>query len=77
MKSFKIGDKVICYENGIVGNVITGIDLASSPDQSANALTPYGKYLLAFSRNHGITISEACEHPMVKARLNVFSATGR
>lgn len=68
----------IIFDEFLTGkNVMIGIDLASSPDRSANVRTPYGKYVLAFSKNHGLSISEAIEHPMVLARLDVFRAIGR
>ena len=39
-------------------------------------LNPYGEYLLKFAHNHGMTVDEAAKQPMVKARLEVFNATG-
>lgn len=39
-------------------------------------LNPYGEYLLKFAQNHGLTIEEAKEQPMVKARLHFFQETG-
>ena len=39
-------------------------------------LNPYGEYAVKFAENHGITINEAMQQPMVKARLEFFNATG-
>lgn len=39
-------------------------------------LNPAGKYAVEFAANHGLPIAEAMEQPMVKARFEVFYATG-
>lgn len=39
-------------------------------------LNPYGEYVLKFAKNHNISIAEAYEQPMVKARYRFFSETG-
>ena len=39
-------------------------------------LNPFGEYVLQFAENHGMTIDEAYEQPMVKARREFFSKTG-
>lgn len=39
-------------------------------------LNPAGEYAIKFAKNHCISIAEAMEHPMVKARFNVFNETG-
>lgn len=39
-------------------------------------LNPYGEYVIEFAHNHGLSIDEAYEHPMVKARKIFFEATG-
>ena len=43
---------------------------------TSSMLNPYGKYLLKFAQNHGLSVDEAVEHPMVKARLHFFNETG-
>ena len=45
-------------------------------DEMAELLNPYGKYLCEFAKNHNISIQEATEQPMVKARLDYFNKTG-
>lgn len=40
-------------------------------------LNPAGEYAIKFANNHGISIAEAMEQPMVKARFDVFNATGK
>lgn len=40
-------------------------------------LNPAGEYAVKFARNHGMTIEEALSHPMVQARFDFFSATGK
>lgn len=44
---------------------------------SSDLLNPAGKYAVKFARNHGMTIEEALSHPMVQARFDFFSATGK
>ncbi len=39
-------------------------------------LNPFGEYVIKFARNHGMSIEEAYEQPMVKARLHFFHETG-
>lgn len=39
-------------------------------------LNPYGEYAVKFAENHGMSIYEAMQQPMVKARLEFFNATG-
>ena len=46
-------------------------------DDTNSLLNPYGKYLTTFAHNHSISISEAAEQPMVKARLDFFNKTGK
>ena len=40
-------------------------------------LNPAGQYAVKFAQNHGMSINEAMEQPMVKARFEFFNATGR
>lgn len=47
------------------------------PVNEEKMLNPAGEYAVKFANNHGISISEAMEHPMVKARFNVFNETGK
>ena len=44
-------------------------------DEMAELLSPYGKYLCVFAKNHNISIQEATEQPMIKARLDYFNKT--
>lgn len=52
------------------------ITQVESLDDAQPLLNPYGEYAIKFAENHGMTINEALEHPMVKARLEYFNATG-
>lgn len=45
------------------------------PDEKL--LNQAGEYAVKFAENHGISISEAYEQPMVKARLEFFNQTGK
>ncbi len=56
--------------------VQTGVDMGASERGHTAMLNPYGEYVVAFARNHGISIAEAYEQPMVKARKVFFDATG-
>lgn len=46
---------------------------SEAPDKMFN---PAGEYAVTFARNHGMSIAVAMEHPMVKARFEVFNKTG-
>lgn len=70
-----------CIEDGrVIGFNRAGIKAESAIDvyekNSQKLLNPYGEYLLKFAKNHGITVSEASEHPTVKARYEYFVKTG-
>lgn len=45
-------------------------------DEVAELLNPYGEYLCKFAKNHNMSIQEATEQPIVKARLDYFNKTG-
>ena len=55
-------------DSGLESGIISGLE--------SKLLNPYGEYLLKFAENHGMSIDEAAEQPMVKARLAYFNATG-
>lgn len=67
----------IQVENDLGMPVQVGIDISHGNDCTGNLLNPYGEYVVNFARNHGLSISEAYEQPMVKARLDYFNQTGR
>lgn len=46
---------------------------SEAPDKILN---PAGEYAFTFARNHGMSLAAAMEHPMVKARFEVFNKTG-
>ena len=48
----------------------------SGKNSEENLLNPAGEYAIKFAKNHGISVAEAMEHPMVKARFEYFSQTG-
>ena len=122
---FSIGERVICSESGVIGDIVKfyrptaseeqimvrtldgrkyhapartwkpyqlgftadhlfidefttiGLDLAHGKDMTGNLLNPYGEYVVKFANNHGISIDEAHQHPMCKARLVYFNGTGK
>lgn len=77
---FYIGERVICSENGVVGDdefAMIGLDLAHGKDMTGGLLNPYGEYVIKFAENHGISIDAAYQHPTCKARLEYFNQTGR
>ena len=41
-----------------------------------NMINPSGEFSVTFAINHFISIAAAMEHPMVKARFEVFNKTG-
>lgn len=49
-------------------------DTACKSDEKL--LNPAGEYAAKFAKNHGMSIAEAMEQPMVKARFHVFNETG-
>lgn len=51
-------------------------DEANVNDETSELLNPYGKYLCEFAKNHNMSIEEATEQPIVKARLDYFNKTG-
>lgn len=56
-------------------NCESGIGYADEVSR-ATILNPYGEYVVKFAQNHGLTILEAVDEPMVKARKAFFEATG-
>lgn len=40
-------------------------------------LNPYGEYVVNFAKNHGISIDEAFNEPMVRARYDYYNMKGR
>lgn len=53
-----------------------GFEGEKAVDGDIKLLNPYGEYLVKFAQNHGMSISEAANQPMVKARLAFFNETG-
>ena len=54
---------------------IDGVEL--NTDLTNDKENPYFKYLKIFARNHGISLEEAVNRPMCKARLDFFNRTGK
>lgn len=48
----------------------------AAPQGNEKLLNPAGEYAVKFAENHGISIQEAMEQPMVKARMDFFNQTG-
>lgn len=70
-----------CCEDGrVIAFNRVGVKAESPIDEyresAQELLNPYGKYLLQFAENHNISVSEAAEHPMVRARYEYFCKTG-
>lgn len=55
---------------------LIGIDVSQTKDISQKILNPYGEYLCKFAENHGVSIVEAAEQLMLKARHGYFCKTG-
>lgn len=51
-------------------------EAVASSEASEKMLNPAGEYAVTFARNHGMSIAEAMEQSMVKARFEVFNKTG-
>lgn len=52
---------------------ITFIDTGTIlEDSDGSLLNEHGKYVVKYAKNHGISIAEAQEAPMVKAHLQYF-----
>lgn len=49
----------------------------ASDNADEKLLNPAGEYAVKFAENHGISVAEAMERPMVKARFVVFNQTGQ
>ena len=56
-------------------NCESGIGYADEVSR-ATILNPYGEYVVKFAQNHGLTILEAVDEPMLKAKKAFFEATG-
>ncbi len=50
---------------------------AVSGNADEKLLNPAGEYAVKFAENHGMSVSEAMEQPMVKARFDFFNQTGQ
>ena len=51
-------------------------NVAGDETQTKSVLNAYDQYLVDFAKNHNLTIEQAKEQPMVKARLKVFQDVG-
>ena len=63
-------------ENGKLQAELAEYKQKELKERQERILNPAGEYAVKFARNHGITIEKAMEEPMVKARFEVFNATG-
>lgn len=50
---------------------------AASDNADKKMLNPAGEYAAKFAENHRMSISDALEHPMVKAGMDFFNQTGK
>lgn len=48
----------------------------AAAESEEKLLNPAGEYAVKFAKNHGMSIQEALEHPMVKARFEAFASAG-
>lgn len=51
--------------------------VAANSNLDEKLLNPAGEYAVKFAENHGMSISDALEQPMVKARLKFFNQIGK
>lgn len=73
-----IDDVVSGIEQAFISNLNNRLDgVAQMVREGHLRVNPYDEYVSQFSKNHNITISEAMKHPMCKARLEYFNATGK
>lgn len=49
----------------------------ASDNADEKLLNPAGEYAVKFAENHGISVAEAMERPIVKARFDFFNQTGQ
>lgn len=49
---------------------------AASDNTDEKLLNPVGEYAAKFAENHGMSVADALEQPMVKARMEFFNQTG-
>lgn len=49
---------------------------ATAGNADEKLLNPAGEYTVKFAENHGMSVSDAMEQPMVKARMDFFNQTG-
>ncbi len=54
-----------------------GFNLSFVPDFTEELLNPYGRYVVSMAKNHGISVDEAIQKPICKARLEYFNKTGQ
>lgn len=57
--------------------IIKARELIGENTTTESLLNPYGDYVVKFAKNHDISIDEAYQHPICKARLEYFNQTGR
>ncbi|WP_286030467.1 hypothetical protein [Anaerotignum lactatifermentans] len=60
----------------ILRETVSMLEDAADSEAPEKMLNPAGEYAVTFARNHGMSIQEAMEQPMVKARFEVFNKTG-
>lgn len=46
------------------------------PESDEKLLNPAGEYAVKFAENHGISVDEAMQEPMVKARFTAYEIGG-
>ena len=70
-------DKIDRRQLKEVGEKLKALLNEARDEGTAFLLNPAGQYAVKFAQNHGMSINEAMEQPMVKARFEFFNATGK
>jgi hypothetical protein len=56
---------------------LSGVLLINTKKEKEKMLNPYESYVSQYAKNHGISVVEAENRPMCKARLEYFNKTGK
>jgi len=80
-RSGKRNYKVVCAFYGDTArkmyDELSGVLLINTKKEKEKMLNPYESYVSQYAKNHGISVVEAENRPMCKARLEYFNKTGK
>ncbi len=74
---FYIGERVICSESGVIGDIIKFYRPTASEEQIMVKTLDGRKYHAPARTWRPYQIDEAHQHPICKARLHYFNETGK